>query len=63
MVECRENFSKETANMKKYQTEMTEFKVYIIAELKNTWAGFNSRLDEAQDGSVIWNSGLWNSPK
>ena len=48
MGELSENFNKE--NIKKNQSELNN----IITEMKNTLEGINSRLEDAEDQTVIW---------
>lgn len=49
-----ENFNKE--NIRKYQIEVTGIR-HTKTKLKNTQHGFNSRLDEAEEGSVTSKQG------
>ena len=63
MGEHRENFNKETENIRKYQTEIIELK-NIITELKSTLEEFNRRDQmKLEKGSVIWKTGQRNSCK
>lgn len=57
-----DSFNKETENVRNYQSEVIELKS-TISELKNTIDRFNFRLDEAEEKTVIWKIGQWNSPE
>lgn len=52
MNENNQNFNKEIDNIRNYETQVTELKK-ALAELNSTLEGFNSRLDEVENGSVI----------
>ena len=55
MDEHSENFNKEIANIRKYQTE-------VKTGLKNTLAEKYSRMDEKENESVSREKKQWNSP-